>query len=76
MESVLKSRQFESDAEIVRVAEGLLNRSLPKAEWTHEAHFAATMYLQLSAKLLVERGAFFGAGPEDLGGAGFAGVGF
>ena len=38
-------RTFSSDAEIVRVGEGLLDRSLPRPDWTHEAHLAATTYL-------------------------------
>lgn len=29
----------------MRVGEGLLSRTLPRAEWTHEAHLAATLYL-------------------------------
>ena len=34
------------DREAVRhVGEGLLARTLPKAEWTHEAHIAATIYI-------------------------------
>ncbi len=37
-----------SSAEAVRaVGEGLLARSLPKAEWTHEAHLAACAWLVL-----------------------------
>ncbi len=36
---------YASDAEIARLAHGLLDRSLPKAEWTHAAHFAATLWL-------------------------------
>lgn len=40
-------RLFESDAAVERVGEGLLTRTLPRAEWTHEAHLAATMYLLL-----------------------------
>jgi hypothetical protein len=36
---------FVADAEIERVARGLLDRSLPKPEWTHAAHFAATLWL-------------------------------
>lgn len=40
-------RLFTSDAEIERVGEGLLERTLPRAEWTHEAHLAATTYLLL-----------------------------
>jgi hypothetical protein len=40
-------RFFNSDAEIEHVGEGLLSRMLPRAEWTHEAHLAATTYLLL-----------------------------
>jgi hypothetical protein len=40
-------RLFHSDAEIEHIGEGLLARSLPRAEWTHEAHLAATTYLLL-----------------------------
>lgn len=40
-------RQFHSDAEIAHVGEGLVARSLPRPEWTHEAHLAATTYLLL-----------------------------
>jgi hypothetical protein len=40
-------RLFASDAEIERIGEGLLARSLPRAEWSHEAHLAATTYLLL-----------------------------
>ena len=38
-------RLFESDAEIVRIGEGLLARTMPRPDWTHEAHLAATTYL-------------------------------
>ena len=38
-------RLFTSDAEIARIGEGLLARTLPRADWTHEAHLAATHYL-------------------------------
>lgn len=34
-----------SDADIDRIGVGLLDRSLPKAEWTHAAHFAAAFWL-------------------------------
>lgn len=40
-----RPRLFHSDAEIEHVGEGLLSCSLPRAEWTHEAHLAATTYL-------------------------------
>lgn len=38
-------RLFHSDAEIEHIGEGLLARTLPRPEWTHEAHLAATAYL-------------------------------
>lgn len=40
-----RPRLFKSDAEIAHIGEGLLARTLPRAEWTHEAHLAATIYL-------------------------------
>jgi len=40
-----RPRFFTSDAEIERLGEGLLACKLPRADWTHEAHFAATTYL-------------------------------
>lgn len=42
-----RPRFFKSDAEIEHVGERLLARTLPRAEWTHEAHLAATTYLLL-----------------------------
>jgi hypothetical protein len=39
------ARLFRTDAEIARIGEGLLARTLPRADWTHEAHLAATLYL-------------------------------
>ncbi|HVU29350.1 MAG TPA: hypothetical protein VHE36_03025 [Sphingomicrobium sp.] len=42
-----RPRFFHSDAEIERIGEGLVSRSLPRSEWTHEAHLAATTYLLL-----------------------------
>jgi hypothetical protein len=40
-------RHFLSDDAVVHVGEGLLACSLPREEWTHEAHLAATTYLVL-----------------------------
>ena len=40
-----RPRFFTTDAEIEHLGEGLLARSLPREEWTHEAHLAATTYL-------------------------------
>lgn len=34
---------FTSDIEIERIYAGLTDRSLPKPEWTHAAHFAAAV---------------------------------
>ena len=42
-------RFFADDAAIRHVGEGLLARTLPRAEWTHEAHLASCLWL------LVER---------------------
>ena len=40
-------RFFDSAEAIRHVGEGLLARSLPKPEWTHEAHLAACAWLVL-----------------------------
>ena len=40
-------RNFADDAAVARVGEGLLRGDLPRPEWTHEAHLAATLYLLL-----------------------------
>jgi hypothetical protein len=42
-----RPRLFNSDAEIEHIGEGLIARNLPRPEWTHEAHLAATSYLLL-----------------------------
>ena len=42
-----RPRLFKSDAEIEHLGEGLMARALPRGEWTHEAHLAATAYLLL-----------------------------
>lgn len=41
----LSPRLFTTDAEIIRLGEGLLACSLERADWTHEAHLGATTYL-------------------------------
>jgi hypothetical protein len=38
-------RLFADDAAIRRIGEGLLERTLPRADWTHEAHLAASCWL-------------------------------
>ncbi|MEK6556353.1 MAG: hypothetical protein AABZ31_13985 [Bdellovibrionota bacterium] len=40
-----KPRQFASADEIIEIGLGLLDKTLPKAKWTHEAHFAALIFL-------------------------------
>jgi len=40
-----RPRLFAGDDAIVRIGEGLLARTLPRSDWTHEAHLAATTYL-------------------------------
>jgi hypothetical protein len=42
-----RPRFFHADAEIEHIGEGLIARTLPRPEWTHEAHLAATTYLLL-----------------------------
>ena len=42
-----RPRFFASDADVEHVGEGLVSCTLPRAEWTHEAHLAATTYLLL-----------------------------
>lgn len=38
-------RLFSSDAEIEHIGVGVLERTLPKSEWTHAAHFAAAFWV-------------------------------
>jgi hypothetical protein len=40
-------RHFVTDDAVAHVGEGLLACELPREEWTHEAHLAATTYLAL-----------------------------
>jgi len=42
-----RPRFFTADADIESIGERFLARSLPKAEWTHEAHLATTTWLLL-----------------------------
>ena len=34
-----------TDTDIERIARGVIDRTLPKAEWTHAAHFAAALWM-------------------------------
>jgi hypothetical protein len=36
---------FSTDEEIAAIGAGLLDRTLPKSQWTHAAHFAAALWL-------------------------------
>ena len=38
-------RFFPDDDAVRHVGEGLIARTLPRAEWTHEAHLAATVHI-------------------------------
>lgn len=38
-------RLFADAAEVRRIGSGLLDRTLPRADWTHEAHLAACLWL-------------------------------
>lgn len=42
---MITHRTFVADAEIAAIADGLMDHSLPKADWTHAAHFAAACWL-------------------------------
>ncbi|MFN3370091.1 MAG: hypothetical protein ACK4Z0_01015 [Sphingomonadaceae bacterium] len=43
----LPPRLYGTEAAIRRIAAGLLDRTLPRADWTHEAHLAAVSVLLL-----------------------------
>lgn len=36
---------FKSDDDILALARGLMDLSLPKSQWTHAAHFATALWL-------------------------------
>lgn len=40
-----KPRLFADDAAVAHVGEGLIARTLPRPEWTHEAHLAACTWI-------------------------------
>lgn len=43
--TIFANRPFASDSAIRGVGMGLLARTLPRSEWTHEAHLAACLWL-------------------------------
>ena len=60
---------FKSDNEIGRITSGLIDRTLPKAEWTHAAHFAAAIWLLRAERIdaVVEMPRFIRAYNESTG---------
>ena len=36
---------FTSEADVISISHGLVNRTLAKSKWTHAAHFAAALWL-------------------------------
>jgi hypothetical protein len=44
-----------TEADIDRIGAGLRDRTLPKAEWTHAAHFAAAVWVITHPELVAER---------------------
>jgi hypothetical protein len=46
------TKHFSSDAEIDFIGHGLLDRSLPKAHWTHAGHLAAAVWVIATRKEL------------------------
>lgn len=43
--SAFKIRLFSDNASVVAIGEGLLARTLPRSDWTHEAHLAACLWI-------------------------------
>jgi hypothetical protein len=41
----IRAARFQSDAEVARIGAGLIDRTLPGAEWTHAAHWAAALWV-------------------------------
>jgi hypothetical protein len=46
---------FTSDAEVEQIARAMIDRSLPKVQWTHAAHFAAACWILRDPTLSAER---------------------
>lgn len=47
MNAVPPQSPAPTEAEIIRIGEGLLDRTLPFAHWTHAAHCIASLYLMI-----------------------------
>jgi hypothetical protein len=74
-----RPRFFTTDAEIEHIGEGLLAGTLPREEWTHEAHLAATTYLLIrraDVDLDVELPGIIRRYNESVGGVNTDGVGY
>jgi hypothetical protein len=64
-------RPFADEAAITRIGEGLIARTLPRPEWTHEAHLAATAWMILTRPDIVperDLAAIIRAYNESVGG--------
>jgi hypothetical protein len=46
---------FSSEADLERIGLGVLERTLPKSEWTHAAHFAAAFWVLRRPGMNAER---------------------
>lgn len=57
-----------SDADIARIAAGFTDRTLPKADWTHAAHWAAAFWLLAHRDAFAEMPAMIRAYNEAAGG--------
>jgi len=42
---VAAGAEFTADADLAAIAHGVMDLSLPKAQWTHRAHFATALWL-------------------------------
>ncbi len=72
-------RLFATDAAVRHVGEGLLARTLPRPEWTHEAHLAATTWLVVERRdidLDAELRGIISAYNESVGGVNDATQGY
>lgn len=44
------------DQEIIRIAHGLIDCTLPRSDWTHRGHFAAALWLGAHPEVLAREG--------------------
>ncbi|GBR45967.1 hypothetical protein [Neokomagataea thailandica] len=51
--SVGSTVRFRSDAEIEAIGTGLINQTLPKERWTHNAHLAAAVWISAARPDLI-----------------------